>query len=199
MKERGTLRPGGMEFTHLMLDLANFPSGARLLDVCCGAGTTVEMLLNSGFNAWGIDLDAMTEDLPLVRGSAYDLPCMDASLDGILCECGFSSLEPDTALEEFARVLKSGGTLLISDLYSRAEGGHVGVLRVHTRERFERLLAKHGFELQIFADHTDALKSFLARQIMERGCDWLRGELRLDPSKMQPLKCGYCVFMARKL
>ena len=206
MTERETLRPGGMELTRRMLESANFPPGARLFDVCCGGGATVEMLLNAGFDAAGIDLDPgdfdpATDHLPVIRGSAYDLPCRDTSLDGIFCECGFSSLAPDAALCEFARALKAGGALLLSDLYSRAERAgkaRAGNLRVHTRENFESLLTSHGFELRRFEDHSDALRAFLARQIMECGGDRFCEKFRLDISRMRPLKCGYCFLLAYK-
>ena len=198
MTEREICRPGGMELTQRMLDLANFPPGARLLDVCCGGGATVEMLLNAGFDAKGVDLDPEAGNLPVIRGSAYELPCGDATMDGIFCECGFSLLEPDAALAEFARVLKTGATLLLSDLYSLSEGARVGKLRVHAREDLESMLASHGFELRHFEDHTGALKSFLARQIMEYGSSWLREEFEAD-FRARKIKCGYCFLMARKI
>ena len=199
---RPLVRPGGMDLTLKMLELVGFPPGARLLDVCCGGGATVEMLLNAGFDAWGIDLDLMdanfTADiLPVICGSAYDLPCEDASQDGIFCECGFSSLEPYAALAEFARVLKTDGMLLISDLYSKIGGSRVGNLRVHSQDDFESLFALHGFELQFFEDHTDALRSFWARQVMEHGSDAYM-KFNLSQDSIKPLECGYCLLIARK-
>ena len=191
-------RPGGMELTRRMLDLANFPSGARLIDVCCGGGATVEMLLKAGFDAQGVDLEPRADNLLVICGSAYDLPYEDDSVDGIFCECGFSLLEPYAALAEFARVMKTGGTLLLSDLYSRSKGGRMGALRVHSKEEFGALLTRYGFDLRFFEDHTDALKSFLAQQIIECDHNWLHEEFGEAIGRMQPIKCGYCLLIARK-
>ena len=38
------MRPGGLELTGRAVTLCDFPSDARLLDVGCGMGSTVEYL-----------------------------------------------------------------------------------------------------------------------------------------------------------
>jgi ubiquinone/menaquinone biosynthesis C-methylase UbiE len=181
-----------------MLDLADFQPSARILDVCCGEGATVEMLLSEGFDAGGVDLELSAEGLPVRRGSAYELPCESSSLDGIFCECGFSLLEPDGALAEFSRALKPGGALLLSDLYSRAGGGCLGNLRVHARAALEPLLGRYGFELECFEDRTDALRRFLAQFIMEHGYDEIRGAWGLNQEQAKRIQCGYFLSLSRK-
>lgn len=56
------------------------------------------------------------------RGDAERLPFDDALFDAIICECAFCIFsDKPTAAHEFARVLKSGGRVGISDL-TRAAG-----------------------------------------------------------------------------
>ena len=48
--------PGGREHSLRMLELAALPPGARILDMGAGAGETLALLRESGFDAVGIDL-----------------------------------------------------------------------------------------------------------------------------------------------
>ncbi|HTG83025.1 MAG TPA: class I SAM-dependent methyltransferase, partial [Geobacteraceae bacterium] len=122
-----TIRPGGLTLTERGVAFCRFPSGARLLDVGCGAGATVEYLRSRyGFAAAGVDIsrlliaEGLVRDpaLPLVEAEAEALPVEDGVLDGVLCECVLSLVgEPLRALREFRRVLRPGGHLILSDMY----------------------------------------------------------------------------------
>jgi SAM-dependent methyltransferase len=168
------------------------------LDVCCGEGATVELLLRLGFDVRGVDLAPREDGLPVARGSAYELTCETSSLDGILCECGLSLLEADDALSEFARALRPGGRLLLSDVYSRARGGRVRGVRVLTQEELEALLARHGFELLLFEDQGYALASFLAQQILEGGSRGVFDDWTAD-RETKSLSCGYFMCLSKLL
>ena len=48
--------PGGREHSLRMLELAALPHGVRILDMGAGAGETLALLRESGFDAVGIDL-----------------------------------------------------------------------------------------------------------------------------------------------
>jgi len=49
-------RPGGFEITEKAINFCKFPNNAKILDIGCGLGTTVDYLVqNHLFDAYGID------------------------------------------------------------------------------------------------------------------------------------------------
>lgn len=141
-----SLHPGGLELTRsaiaLCLNKGLLSPKAVVLDIGCGVGGTLGLLVEHGFNALGIDRDpdllreALGAGPPdscvehkthsqhkallgntLLRGQAQELPLATSSLDGIFCECVLSLLpNPLQGLAEFARVLRPGGCLVLSDI-----------------------------------------------------------------------------------
>ncbi len=108
--------PGGEEHSRRMLELAELPSGARVLDLGAGAGEAVALLRALGYRAEGIDLEPRS---PLVaRGDLLRAPYPDGSFDAVLSLCAFfvSGNQPG-ALGEAFRLLRPGGKLLLSDLF----------------------------------------------------------------------------------
>ena len=182
------LRPGGLELTDRALELCRFPADARLLDVGCGSGVTVEHLREShGFAACGVDISRKliaegllrNPDLALFAATAEALPLAGESLDGIFCECVLSLMkEPVKVLKEFHRTLRTGGRLIISDMYSRQTVSDAdfetsapdtcrgGML---SRKRIESRLTECGFTGLLWEDHTRLLKELAARIILTRG------------------------------
>ena len=178
------LRPGGLELTERALELCHFPTGAHLLDVGCGSGITVERLRDGyGFDVQGIDVstdligEGLLRDptLPLLRGTAEKLPHKDGSLDGVFCECVLSLLhDPVTALNEFYRVLRQGGKLIVSDLYLRRAPHVAGSSRdanqrsrgIVSSKHIQKWLLAAGFNgIMLWEDHSRKLTE-LAAQIM---------------------------------
>lgn len=124
--------PGGLTLTrHLANQLAINP-GDRILDVASGRGTTAMMLASDyGVRVNGVDLS--TGNVALARGAASaagvspsvtfsagdaeNLPYPDALFDAVICECALCTF-PDkpTAAAEFARVLRPGGRVGITDV-----------------------------------------------------------------------------------
>lgn len=110
-----------------LLDLA---PGARVLDLPCGWGRLRPALEARGYQVVGGDLSAMNlrrhaTEFPghLVRLDFRGLPFRDACADGVLCaytSWGYFATDEENQrqLDEFARVLKPGGTLLL-DLAGR--------------------------------------------------------------------------------
>lgn len=98
-------------------------SGARALDAGCGTGFQTALLRNLGWVVHGVDLSAgllavasrKLPAVPLARGDLEALPYRDASFDTVVC-CG-STLScvdaPARAIVELARVLATGGSLLV--------------------------------------------------------------------------------------
>lgn len=171
-----TLRPGGIRLTDRALEVCRFAPGARLLDVGCGPGATVEHLASLGFAVSGVDpsLKLLAQGrartgLPLTAGRAEALPFGAETADGVFCECVLSVVEePLRALAEMRRVLAPGGYLVLSDLYDRGGGSTSGTGAVSQRETERRLIAA-GFEPVLMEDHTRLLQELAARLIFTRG------------------------------
>ena len=93
--------------------------GARVLDLCCGAGRHLREL-----GALGIDLDrAALRGLPAACAEMRALPLRGGSLDAVVSFfSSFGYLESDAedlrVLREIARVLRPGGALFL-DLLNR--------------------------------------------------------------------------------
>ena len=108
--------PGGQEHTRHMLELAALPPGARILDMGAGAGETLRLLRESGFDAIGIDLSPRAPEV--LQGSFLRAPFPDGSFDAVLSQCAFFvSGDVPGALREANRLLKRGGRLLLSDVF----------------------------------------------------------------------------------
>jgi arsenite methyltransferase len=178
-------RPGGLELTARAIALARLGAGATVLDLGCGAGQSVAYLHTLGIDAVGIDCAGSDKQGPRglatyerIVASAEDLPFPNGSVDGVLTECSLSVIEDqDAVLAECARVLADGGRLMISDLYARqpeAIGGVRGlkescVAGMIVREELEGRLAAHGFTVDVWEDHSQALRECAARFIFEHG------------------------------
>ena len=108
--------PGGAEHTRRMLELSSLPEGAAVLDMGAGAGETLELLRERGFAARGIDLAPRSEAVE--QGDLLRVPFPDGSFDAVISQCAFFiSGDRPGALREAYRLLRSGGKLLLSDVF----------------------------------------------------------------------------------
>jgi ubiquinone/menaquinone biosynthesis C-methylase UbiE len=122
--------PGGAAATRRLFTRAALPKGARVLDLCCGAGDSAALARDLGFHAIGADREAVIlrarARYPALDFYAWDggaLPFEAATLGAVLCECSLSQLGDAAAiLAELRRALAPGGRLLLSDVYAR-DGG----------------------------------------------------------------------------
>ena len=172
-----TWRPGGLSLTQQGLNVCAFRPGARLLDVGCGAGATLTLLLEEGYAALGLDRKThCPKGLPFVQSDAPSLPFLAGSFDGIICECVLSLLpKKDMVLANFARLLKPGGKLLLADLYWQEGQSYPSndstalpascFEGAPGRGALEMMLTRAGFHRIIFTDHTAALRALAARLI----------------------------------
>jgi ubiquinone/menaquinone biosynthesis C-methylase UbiE len=201
-----TVRPGGLTLSERALAYCKFSPQAKLMDVGCGYGATVEYLLARGYvNSRGIDpspvmlKNALERNpcLPLLQSTAENLPCRDGELDGIFCECVLTlAADAGKVLKEFHRALGKGGLLVLSDMYDRSGGGssrqglpvqcclNGAVSRQATAGR----LAAAGFELLLWEDHTKALKELAGQIIFTYGS--LENFLGLSCNKNNGSECG---------
>lgn len=215
------LRPGGMALTGRGLELCDFAPGARLLDLGCGPGASLELARQSGFDAIGLDhslnllREAQTHALP-VQGDISRLPFVQECFDGILCECVLSlSSDPARTVDECHRVLRTGGRLLLGDIFLRKAGVDRGAPIFPCQEnalplpKLKALLEAQNFALLHVEDHSRSLAELAARIVWEFGsleafgACW-RGEKhslpqnRGDSVNGSMSKFGYILIIAEK-
>jgi ubiquinone/menaquinone biosynthesis C-methylase UbiE len=102
-------------------EMMGSPAGVAL-DLGCGTGTAGNGLLKSGMKVVGADLSepclraAKRRLDAVVRADAVALPFGDERFDAIVCRGALHHLpDPDRALDEARRVLKSGGIAVFMD------------------------------------------------------------------------------------
>lgn len=127
-----TLHPGGAQLTDRLGRILNLEPDARVLDVASGRGDgAMALAARFGCRVVGLDygqrnVDAATnearargliERVAFYCGDAEKLPFANETFDAVICECALCTF-PDkpAAASEFARVLKPGGRVGISDL-----------------------------------------------------------------------------------
>lgn len=200
-------RPGGFFLTSHALSLCSFKKGARLIDVGCGSGGTVRFLKANGFSAAGIEVNPekfnkarLTCD-SIFCGDAADLPFLTNEADGVLFECSFSKMkEPERVLKEAFRVLKIGGSLIITDFYARGEAFEFSGLlgRVEPLLNLGEMLSGAGLKETYFEDYSDLLPQMWGQLVMDYGLSALSEELGAPIATLGKAKCGYGLVIAKK-
>ena len=157
--------PGGEAHTRRMLALADLQPGASVLDMGAGGGEAVKLMQSLGHDACGIDREIGGEGVE--QGNFLHLPYPDGSFDAVLSQCAFFvSGDVSGALKEAHRVLKSGGKLLLSDVFFEAPAP---------------LLERAGFALLRSEDMTDAWREYYLGALWRGencGCEIPRGKCR---------------------
>ncbi|MDS0297428.1 methyltransferase domain-containing protein [Halogeometricum sp. S1BR25-6] len=116
----------GRDVAILSAFLETLPESPRVLDAGCGRGTPVLSRASAEGDAVGLDfsraqLRAATENAPEashVRGDMAALPFADDAFDAVVAYWSLIHLpaaEHPTVLDEFARVLRPGGRVLLSE------------------------------------------------------------------------------------
>ncbi len=218
------IRPGGLALTDEALALCRLPAGARVLDVGCGAGATVEHLIaRHHLAAFGLDASKLLLQsgkgrnmaLPLIQAQGECLPVRGDSLDAILCECILSLVtDIDRSLAEFRRALRPGGYLVVNDVYARNPQGVAALRRLPfescvrgemLRDEIVERLHAHGFEIVVWQDHSGSLRQFVAQLIWTHGSlaqFWRRAASSTNSMDIQQAiaqtKPGYFLLAAQK-
>ena len=155
-----------------------------ILDVACGLGASTRLLLKyyapqdvTAINISERQLERARQNAPgarFLRMDAVQLEFSDASFDAVLCvESAFHFTTREQFLREACRVLKPGGTLVLSDILgwvSRSKRANV----VKSPAAYAALLARAGFEDVQVLDATEAATRTCARRLSR----WPGVELR---------------------
>jgi arsenite methyltransferase len=127
-----SFHPGGLRLTERLGVLLGLNAESKILDVASGKGTSAIFLAERfGCEVTGIDYSARNVEQAMVasaekgftqrvhfrQADAERLPADDGLFDAVICECAFCTF-PDkpSAAREFARVLRRGGGVGLSDL-----------------------------------------------------------------------------------
>jgi arsenite methyltransferase len=122
-----SFHPVGLALTSRLARALRVGPGDLVVDVACGPGTSaLQLARETGCEVIAVDLapppDADDPRVRFLRGDAEALPLTDASVDGALCECALCTFpDKQAATAEFARVLRPGARLALSDLTARRE------------------------------------------------------------------------------
>jgi Methylase involved in ubiquinone/menaquinone biosynthesis len=124
--------PGGLTLTRRLATRLALTAGERVLDVAAGRGASGLMLARE--YAVTVDgVDASAANLALANGAAWAaglaeravfrlgdghaLPYPDDLFDAVICECAWCTFaDKPAAAAEFARVLRAGGRVGITDV-----------------------------------------------------------------------------------
>lgn len=175
------LKPGGKLLTDRMLRLAAPGQTDTILDAGCGTGATLAMLQQRGYyNIFGADIsiDLLHKTLfsRTVQTDIAALPFESATFDLITCECVYNLTDKAKVLTEFTRILKPGGLLALSDIYTRKTGlikknwpVQCCFSAATTLETVKKELTVAGFEVLCIEDHTHLLKQTAAEFVFQYG------------------------------
>jgi SAM-dependent methyltransferase len=127
-----SFHPGGLKLTERLGSLLQLTAKSRVLDVASGAGASALFLAKRfGCRVIGIDLgrqnvlrateataaQGLTDQVQFQHSDAEQIAFPDSSFDAVICECAFCTFpDKNAAAHEFARVLRPGGRVGLSDL-----------------------------------------------------------------------------------
>jgi arsenite methyltransferase len=212
-----SFHPGGAQLTHRVCQLLQLTPNSRVLEVAAGRGTSAIYVADSfGCEVVGIDLSeenvaAANEEaskrgvagrVQFRRADAERLPLEDGGFDAILCECAFCTFpDKNQAALEFARVLRPGGLLGLSDLTRTAKSlpeldGLLSWIScigdAQPVASYVERLQRGGLRVQQIEDHAEALTA-MVRLIQSRllGAEIMVGLKKLNlPNIDSPRRNG---------
>lgn len=171
--------------------LEPFTTDARILDAGCGQGTPVLSQIETSTSAVGLDfsreqLRLATENAPaaaLAQGDMTTLPFEDAAFDAVTAFHSLIHVPADDhqqVIDEFARVLRPGGQVLLSEGETEWHGSNPDWLGTGTEMRWsiagaeatKKQFAVAGFSVveewnvsDELADDEDAQKPFFLAEL----------------------------------
>jgi len=163
----------------IVQSLSGSETKSKILDVGCGTGANLEMLLNFG-DAEGVDVsdDALEfcrkKELKVHKGLAEELPFDDESFDIVTALDVVEHLDDDVAgLKEMHRVLRKGGKSLVfvpAFMWLWGVQDDISNHRIrYTKRQIVERLEKAGFEVEraTYANITFFAPILVGRTIMK--------------------------------
>lgn len=152
-------------------------SGSRVLDVGCGDAWYSARMASRGLEVTGVDVSEraiafarlIVPDARFEVGSATSLPFPDASFDAITCIQVLEHLTEDevaAAVNEFARVLRPGGKLVVSVPSARRPLSRAH-LRHYTEDSLRETLAPFGVGVSVAGHEGDGRAVRFVRKLMD--------------------------------
>ena len=178
-----SFHPGGAELSARLVRGLHLPPKSRVLDVACGIGTTARLMADEfGLDVVGLDASAANvakaesllrgEMAAFVTGDAATLPFPDDSFDAVVCECAVSTFADQArVVAEFARVLKPGGVVGITDMVVEGElpediAGVIAPWTCLAAARsvvgYQSIFLSAGLRVVEYADESSSLRTLVA-------------------------------------
>jgi arsenite methyltransferase len=201
-----SFHPGGLKLTERCGHLLQLGPNSSVLDVASGNGTSAFFLAeNFGCSVTGVDYGkhnvevanaaaaerGLSSRLRFEQADAEQLPFSDSSFDAALCECAFCTF-PDKgqAAREFARVLRPGAMVGISDLTRSGELSKeldsllawiACITDALPIENYQQWLSSAGLIPRRAESHDEALLEMI-RQVQAKllGVEVMKGLKRID-------------------
>ena len=181
-----SFHPGGAKLTEHLGQTLNLTPRSRVLDVAAGKGTSAFHLARQ-FRCEVVGIDygrksmdeaaqaakemGLHERVSFHRADAELLPFADHSFDAVICECAFCTFpNKPAAANEFARVLRVGGRVGLSDL---TRNGVLGpdldgllswvacIADAQPAATYAELLSTSGLKVSVIEEHDAALREFV--------------------------------------
>ena len=178
-----SFHPGGADLSARLVRGLHLPAKSRVLDVACGIGTTARLMAREfGLDVVGLDASAANvakaegllrgETATFVAGNAAALPFPDDSFDAVVCECAVSTFaDQGRVVAEFARVLKPGGLVGVTDMVIEGElpediAGAITPWTCLAAARsvvgYQSLFLSAGLRVVEYADESSSLRKLVA-------------------------------------
>lgn len=183
-----TLRPGGFTLTHKAVNFCALDTNARVLDIGCGRGATLNYLYRTfGIQAVGIDpsitlLEQALAKNPwakLIQTKAEAIDFASDSFECLFAECTLSLMDDlDAVLRQAYRVLSPKGWFVITDVYAKnpehiasleAFGTQTCMRGIHDLKTLQCRLEALGFTIALLEDCSEYLKALMVKIVFEHG------------------------------
>lgn len=165
--------PGGLALTERLLALAgrDVGEGQRILDLGAGQGESVAWLNQRGYEAMGIDLQP--QNLLVKQQDMRKLSFPGESFHLCLAECSMSGCgDGREALSEAFRVLRPGGSLLLSDVFFHREACPcLSFPEPLTWETWQKQFVRAEFTIRKMVDETSLWKEFFLESLWNGNAD----------------------------